>query len=76
MTFFCIDDLRDLNFLGGRWPFPHRDGPAYVENPQYPEAAVAYDRSWMIKAFEDAGFTMVRTELPDFQSTIVGVKPE
>ena len=76
MTFFCIDDLRDLNILGGRWTFKHRAGAAYLENEKYPEAAVAYDRDWIVKAFETAGFTAVRTELPDFQSTIVGVKPE
>lgn len=75
MTFFCMDDLRDLEILGGRWTFKHQVGPAFIENEKYPEAAVAYDRSWMIQAFEEAGFTDVRTELPDFQSTIVGVKP-
>jgi SAM-dependent methyltransferase len=40
MTFFCIDDMRTLGLLGGRWTFDHRIGSAYVENIHYPEAAV------------------------------------
>jgi len=73
-TFFCIDDLRALNLLGGRWTFEHRRDAAYVENESYPEAAVAYDRSWMEEICRDAGFSKVQTILPAYQSTIVAVK--
>jgi SAM-dependent methyltransferase len=74
MTFFCRDDLRALNLLGGRWTFARRQGAAYVENERYPEAAVAYDKSWMEQACREAGFSEVQTILPAFQSTILCVK--
>ncbi|OBA92793.1 hypothetical protein A5662_20880 [Mycobacteriaceae bacterium 1482268.1] len=70
MTFFCLDDLARLGLIGGRWTFSHTVGPARVENPRYPEAAVAYTRSWMIEAAEAAGFAEADVILPNFQSTI------
>ena len=74
MTFFCMDDLRKLNLLGGRWTFLHRKGAAYIENLRYPEAAVAYDRVWIEGVCRDAGFRAIETRLPDYQSTLVCVK--
>ena len=74
MTFFCMDDLRDLNLLGGRWSFAHRQGAAYIENERYPEAAVAYDKNWMEQLCREAGFSKVETILPAYQSTIFCVK--
>ncbi len=74
MTFFCMDDLRRLNILGGRWTFAHRRGAAYIENERYPEAAVAYDKSWMEGVCRDAGFGEVETLLPAYQSTVLCVK--
>ena len=74
MTFFCMDDLRTLNLLGGRWSFAHRRQAAHIENERYPEAAVAYDKGWMEQVCREAGFTKVETRLPNFQSTIFGVK--
>lgn len=74
MTFFCMDDLRALKLLGGRWTFEYRRDAAYIENERYPEAAVAYDQSWMLQACREAGFSRVDTILPAYQSTIFCVK--
>lgn len=74
MTFFCMDDLRSLNLLGDRWTFKHRQGNAYVENLRYPEAAVAYDRSWIEQLCREAGFSQVEVRLPNSQSTLVCVR--
>ncbi len=70
MTFFCMDDLRALDLLGGRWSFAHAIGPAFVENLSYPESAVAYDRDWMLEAARAAGFREARVILPSYQSTL------
>ena len=70
MTFFCIDDLRKLNLLGGRWTFAHREGNAYIENLRYPEAAVAYDQAWIENVCREAGFRQVEVRLPSYQSTL------
>jgi len=74
MTFFCLDDLRRLNLLGGRWTFSHRVGNSYVENAKYPEAAVAYERTWMEEVCRQAGYSKVETILPAYQSTVFCVK--
>ncbi len=70
MTFFCMDDLRTLKLLGGRWSFEYRRDAAYVESEQYPEAAVAYDKAWMEQVCREAGFSEVETILPAYQSTV------
>jgi len=70
MTFFCMDDLRALDLLGGRWSFANAIGPAFVENLDYPESAVAYDREWMLDAARAAGFREARVVLPSYQSTL------
>jgi SAM-dependent methyltransferase len=74
MTFFCMDDLRALNLLGGRWTFSRQRGAAYIENERYPEAAVAYDKSWMEQVCREAGFSKVQMILPVYQSTVLCVK--
>ncbi len=74
MTFFCMDDLRALKLLGGRWRFEHRRDAAYIENERYPEAAVAYDKAWMEQVCREAGFSQVQTILPAYQSTVLCVK--
>ncbi len=74
MTFFCMDDLRRLKLLGGRWTFSLRRDAAYIENERYPEAAVAYDKGWMEEVCREAGFSKVEMILPAFQSTIFCVK--
>ena len=52
MSFLCMEHVK----LGGRWTFQHRLGNAYVENLQYPEAAVAYHEAFMTKLVADCGF--------------------
>lgn len=71
MTVFCMDDLRDTGTLGGRWTFGHRHGEAYVESERYPEAAVAYDREWLINACDRAGLTGARVIARPGQSVLV-----
>lgn len=70
MTFFCLDDLRDLGLLGERWTFAHRRGPSHIENPKFPEAAVAYEKEWMLSTCREAGFRRAEVRLPMFQSTL------
>ena len=55
MSFLCMEHVK----LGGRWTFQHRLGNAYVENLQYPEAAVAYHEAFMTKLVADCGFPEV-----------------
>jgi SAM-dependent methyltransferase len=55
LTFFCMEHLE----LGGRWTFQHRSGDAYIEDRQYPEAAVAYHEDFMTKLVIDCGFREV-----------------
>ncbi len=74
MTFFCLEDLKDQGLIGGRWTFRHRMGAAYVENEDFPEAAVAYERDWILSACKEAGFSEVSTPLPSFQTTLIAVK--
>jgi SAM-dependent methyltransferase len=52
LTFLCMEHLE----LGRRWTFQHRSGDAYIEDPQYPEAAVAYHEAFMTKLVIDCGF--------------------
>ena len=55
MTFLSMEHLE----LGHRWTFQHRRGNAYIENPKYPEAAVAYHEAFMTKLAIDCGFREV-----------------
>lgn len=45
--------------LGGRWSFAHQRGQAWIESPRYPEAAVAYDDTWIRRTLAEAGFGAV-----------------
>ncbi|MBV9479834.1 MAG: class I SAM-dependent methyltransferase [Acidobacteria bacterium] len=55
LTFFCMEHVE----LGQRWTFAHRCGNAYVENPHYPEAAVAYKEAFMTELARKCGFREV-----------------
>jgi predicted SAM-dependent methyltransferase len=55
MNFFCLEHVE----LGNRWTFQHRCGNAYIENTQYPEAAVAYHEAFMTELAIDCGFREV-----------------
>ena len=54
MTVFCKQHMEDR--LGGRWTFSHRMGHAFVESLRYPEAAVAYDDTFLVELCRQAGF--------------------
>jgi SAM-dependent methyltransferase len=60
MTAFCLEDLRGEGRLGDRWTFRNRVGNAHVEDLRYPEAAVAYERSFLSEAARQAGFREVQ----------------
>ena len=70
MTFFCMEDLRRLDLLGGRWSFAHRMGRAHVESLRYPEAAVAYEAADILAMCRRIGFGTARVARPNFQSTL------
>ena len=74
MTFFCINDLERLQLLGRRWSFRHRIGPAYVEDKNFPESAVAYRKEWILEVARSYGFSDARVILPAKQSTLECVK--
>jgi SAM-dependent methyltransferase len=57
MTVFCIDLMREQGRLGGRFTFRHRIGHAYVESARYPEAAVAFDREFLVGKATEIGFS-------------------
>jgi ubiquinone/menaquinone biosynthesis C-methylase UbiE len=59
MTVFCIEDMRELGFLGDRWTMDHRVGIAYVESARHPEAAVAYEREALTAMAREAGLDEV-----------------
>jgi SAM-dependent methyltransferase len=71
MSTFCLDHLRAAGDLGGRWSFDHRVGEAYVESPAYPEAAVAYEESYLLEVCRRAGFSEARVGPHYAQSLLV-----
>jgi SAM-dependent methyltransferase len=70
LTFFCMEHVT----LGQRWSFQHRAGNAYIENPRYPEAAVAYHANYMIGLAERSGFREVSINPGNAQSELVARK--
>jgi len=75
MTFFCLEDLQNLGLLGKRWSFRYKEGRARVENPAFPEAAVAYEKAVLIKIASSAGFSRPEVILPSYQSSLLCIKP-
>jgi SAM-dependent methyltransferase len=59
MGAFCRDHMQELGLLGGRWNFTVPMGPVWVESEQFPEAAVAYARDYLLDAAKAAGFADV-----------------
>ncbi|MHC4966397.1 MAG: class I SAM-dependent methyltransferase, partial [Planctomycetota bacterium] len=57
MTVFCMDHLEPKR--GGRWTFRHRRGEACLEDPRYPEAAVAYSKAFLESVCAQAGFSEI-----------------
>jgi SAM-dependent methyltransferase len=70
LTFLCMEHLE----LGSRWTFQHRSGDAYIENPQYPEAAVAYHEAFMTKLVIDCGFREVTVRNIGVTTELVALK--
>jgi SAM-dependent methyltransferase len=71
MSCFCVEDLLDANWLGDRWTFKNRIQNAFVENLNYPEAAVGYSRDFLVKLGRQAGFVDCEVRAvprPQFQS--------
>jgi SAM-dependent methyltransferase len=52
MSFFCIEHVE----MGKPWTFSHRRGKAYIDVEQYPEAAIAYSKDYMVRLAEKLGF--------------------
>jgi SAM-dependent methyltransferase len=73
MTFFCLDDLEQMQLLGGRWTFSHRIGSAYVQDKAFPESAVAYRKAWILELARSFGFSHLRV-VPGAQSVLQGSK--
>ena len=70
LTFFCIDHVK----RGARWTFAHRMDHAYIENEKYPEAAVAYEKAYMIELVKKIGFRDLSIVSGDVQSMLVARK--
>ena len=74
MSAFCLDHMREREHVGGRWPFPHRMGPAYVQDTRYPEAAVAYEPEYLVEAARACGFATAEILPYPIQSLLVAGK--
>jgi SAM-dependent methyltransferase len=59
LSVFCLEDMADLGLVGGRWSLEQRVGNAHVESLEYPEAATAYTREFILDACTEAGFSEV-----------------
>lgn len=69
-TVFCRESLD----LGGRWTFKHRRGSAYLESERYPEAAVAYERDWLLEQCRAAGFGEPEIRAKKSQSVLTALR--
>jgi len=76
MTFFCLEDLAAQGLLGNRWNFHHKIGRAYVENINFPEAAVAYDKATIVELAKSLGFSAADVLLPSHQSSLLCKKAQ
>ena len=69
-TFFLLDHIGPL--LGDRWTFAHEADGCWLENPRYPEAAVAFRQDDVAAMFSRQGFEMVDVLDKDLhQQTVV-----
>ena len=69
-SFFLLDHIGHL--LGDRWTFEHEIGRCLVENPKYPEAAVAYHQEDVAEVFADHGLHVLTVLDQDrHQQTVV-----
>jgi SAM-dependent methyltransferase len=70
LTFFCMEDVN----LGQRWTFTHRRGNAFIENNDFPEAAVAYKKAHVVRLVESWGFREVAVIPHAVQSVLIARK--
>jgi SAM-dependent methyltransferase len=70
MNFLCIEHVD----LGHRWTFHYRRGNAYIENANYPEAAVAYHEAFITELSIDCGFRNVAVTSRGMSSELVARK--
>lgn len=72
MSFNCLNAMKEMGSLGGRWTFAHRIGNAFVESLRYPEACVAYEKDFISRACEETGFSPldIEFELGSTQSRV------
>jgi len=69
-TVFCLESLE----LGGRWTFEHPRGAARLESERYPEAAVAYERDWLLDQCRAAGLREPAIRAKKSQSVLTAVR--
>ena len=72
MSVFCLDHLTDGARRGRS--FDHRIGPAYVADPDRPEAAVAYRQDHLLNRCREAGFHSAEVGPHGGQHTLVAAK--
>ncbi len=73
-----IEDVHEAKAPGmsdRRWSFEHRVGAAYVEDLRVPEAAVAYEHSYLKGILRDAGFGPIETLPTDTHAIYRATKP-
>ena len=69
-TFFLLDHLVPL--LGDRWTFAHEADGCWLENPKYPEAAVAFREKDVAEMFGSQGLELVEVlDMSQHQQTLV-----
>lgn len=71
MGVFCLEDMEALNILDGRWSLEKRIGEARVASLDFPEAATAYQREFILKACARAGFSEIDLVARDPHSILV-----
>lgn len=73
MSVFCIDFLDER--LRQRWSFPYRQGAAYLQSQRYPEAAVAYEKRYLLDVCSSIGYGGVQLRPGPGQALLVAKKP-
>jgi len=69
-TFFLLNHLGHL--LGDRWTFSHEFDGCWLENPKYPEAAVAFREKDVVEIFGSQGLELMEVlDKSEHQQTIV-----
>jgi SAM-dependent methyltransferase len=70
MSFFCLEHVEK----GNPWTFSHPVGNAFVDDPKFPEAAVAYRQDYLIGLAKELGFRDVMLSGRPVQSFLIARK--